>query len=696
MGEKVDLIEQKSMFAFQSMAFDIFKQALVYTADPAALISHLTGRLREFTGAQTVIFFQCLHTFGGEGHRLVCLNPLRRKSMADSAEMAKLANLTCKMKSAKVFDLDREKGEKQKLLAKIGYRLSIASPLKVGDEGMGILLLLGLPDLVHIDQVISILDMLSSVTALAFRNALLHEKQEMIIENRTRDLRLHSSMIKQCSEGMAATDLEDRFLFVNKAFAAMHGYTPDALIGKHVSIFHTPEQIPAVEAAYRKVKERGMFKGEIWRVRKNDTPFLGYMHKSLLQDEADRPIGFIETLRDITEQKAIEQALIKEKEKAQRYLDIAGVMFVAIDADERVSLINKKGAELFGYREDEIIGKNWFDTFIPEENRDKVKAVFKKMMAGGIKPAEYFENPVLTKAGRERIIAWHNTPLYDEKGRIIGILASGEDITERIRAEKALQTAHSELEKKVTDRTRKLSAANLRLQELDRLKSMFITSMSHELRTPLNSIIGFTGIILMGMTGEINNEQKKQLTIVKKSAKHLLSLINDIIDVSKIEAGKFVQTIEVFDLSSLIREVRDIFSSSAAKRGLTLSLKLPERLSIESDQRRIKQVLVNLVGNALKFTDKGGVEIQAAEMEGSVQVSVKDTGIGIKREDMNRLFMFFSRITRPTLTIREGTGLGLYISKKIVEVLGGCIWAKSTHGWGSEFIFSLPLKKENE
>lgn len=267
----------------------------------------------------------------------------------------------------------------------------------------------------------------------------------------------------------------------------------------------------------------------------------------------------------------------------------------------------------------------------------------------------------------------------------IGKLEIFRDITEHKRAEEALQEAHDKLEARISERTEKLTQANLRLQELDRLKSLFIASMSHELRTPLNSIIGFTGIMLMGMTGKITHEQQKQLTMVKKNANHLLELINDIIDVSRIEAGKVDLNIEEFDLSKTLHEVKESFEIAAQEKGLKLSLDASNGLSVKSDKLRAKQVIMNLVSNALKFTDKGEIEIKAVKNKGRVEVSVRDNGMGIKKGDMEKLFKQFSRIHVDGTPIQEGTGLGLYLSKKIADLLGAEIGAESEFGKGSVF-----------
>ena len=253
-----------------------------------------------------------------------------------------------------------------------------------------------------------------------------------------------------------------------------------------------------------------------------------------------------------------------------------------------------------------------------------------------------------------------------------------------------LEEYRDHLEIVVADRTRELSEANDRLQELDRLKSMFIASMSHELRTPLNSIIGFTGILMKGMAGEINDEQKKQLGMVQDSARHLLALINDVIDISKIEAGKIEAGVSTFDLADVIREVGNTVSQAAQEQGLLLNIDIPGPVTVTSDERRVKQIIMNLVGNAIKFTDEGRIDVTVRQRGTIAEVSVRDTGIGITKEDLEHLFRPFVRVFVPG-RITEGTGLGLYLSAKLARFLGGEITVKSEPHKGSEFVFSFPL-----
>jgi signal transduction histidine kinase len=272
--------------------------------------------------------------------------------------------------------------------------------------------------------------------------------------------------------------------------------------------------------------------------------------------------------------------------------------------------------------------------------------------------------------------------------------------TGKILIKEELEKVNKKLQLEIEEHVRveeELKAANIRLKEVDRLKSVFLSSMSHELKTPLNSIIGFTGIMLMGMTGEITEEQRSQLFIVKDSANHLLSLINDILDISKIEAGKVALSLTEFRLDEVISEVVEIISPAINEKRLKLIREVPEGITLFSDKRRIKQVLTNLINNAVKFTDKGNVKIAAKILKDKMlEIRVADTGIGIKSENINKLFQPFQQIDTPPGKTHKGTGLGLYLCKKLVTLLGGDISVKSEYGTGSEFSFAIPLKNENQ
>jgi signal transduction histidine kinase len=230
-------------------------------------------------------------------------------------------------------------------------------------------------------------------------------------------------------------------------------------------------------------------------------------------------------------------------------------------------------------------------------------------------------------------------------------------------------------------------------QEADRLKSAFLASMSHELRTPLNSIIGFSGIIAQELAGPLNAEQKKQMGMVRLSAHHLLDLINDVLDISKIEAGQLQVAQEPCNLPEIITKVLRLLTPQADKKGLQLTAVIsPQVGEIISDRRRVEQILINLVNNGIKFTSAGSVQIRCLVQDQWLLTEVIDTGIGIKEEDRDCLFQPFQQIESGLNRVHEGTGLGLSICQRLVRLLGGEMSVQSVWGEGSTFAFTLPLK----
>jgi len=288
------------------------------------------------------------------------------------------------------------------------------------------------------------------------------------------------------------------------------------------------------------------------------------------------------------------------------------------------------------------------------------------------------------------------------------ILSIGVDITARKRAEDELRATQASLEERILVRTTELAEARDRAEEADRIKSAFLAAMSHELRTPLNSIIGFTGIVLQGLAGPLNAEQTKQLGMVRSSARHLLELINDVLDLSKIEAGQLKVRAEAFDLPAAIERVAASLKPLAEKKGLTLTTAVSTSLSqMVSDRRRLEQILLNLLNNAIKFTEHGRVALAAeavadyrhspsAAPQPAVRLRVTDTGIGIKPADLASLFQPFRQIDAGLARQHEGTGLGLAICRRLVTLMGGEISAASRWLQGSEFTVTLPLTKVSD
>ncbi|NUO09471.1 MAG: hypothetical protein HUU08_12470 [Candidatus Brocadia sp.] len=263
-----------------------------------------------------------------------------------------------------------------------------------------------------------------------------------------------------------------------------------------------------------------------------------------------------------------------------------------------------------------------------------------------------------------------------------------------IEQSKHLESLYLNLEKKVEERTKQLRQANIALEKANRLKSEFLATMSHELRTPLNAIIGFSEVLRDEVIGPLHKEQKECLDDIRSSGQHLLSMINNILDFSKIEAGKFDLTYEEFSLGETINEVLKAISEFSSKKGISVHTQFhPGIPPIIADKEKFKQIMFNLLSNAVKFTSENGrVTINAEPVEQYVQIGVSDTGIGIKSEDIDKLFKLFLQLDGTYSRRYEGTGLGLILTKHLVELQGGKIWVESEYGKGSTFTFTLPIK----
>lgn len=279
----------------------------------------------------------------------------------------------------------------------------------------------------------------------------------------------------------------------------------------------------------------------------------------------------------------------------------------------------------------------------------------------------------------------------DADGQVRFISSVLRDIGDIKRNEQALRVANETLEQRVAERTAELAEANDRLKDLDRLKSMFIASMSHELRTPLNSIIGFTGVVLAGMAGELNTRQHDQLSRVYGSARHLLALITDVIDISKIEAGFIDVFEERFEIAALIDEAVQAVMPGAREKNLQIDVVAPPGLLVQADRRRLLQCVLNFMSNAVKYTVEGIITVEASVRGSWLDISVEDTGIGMDEAGLARLFQPFERIDSHLRVKTPGTGLGLYLTRKIAsELLAGSVNVSSTPGVGSRFTLHLP------
>lgn len=382
-----------------------------------------------------------------------------------------------------------------------------------------------------------------------------------------------------------------------------------------------------------------------------------------------------------------DMALRKSEDNLKRAQSVAHIGSWSLDLSNNVLLWSDETHRIFGIPKGTPLTYEKFLEIVCEEDREYVD----KGWAAALKGEPYDIEHRIMVGGKLKWINEKGDIEFDEQGKAVRAIGTAQDVTRRKLAEEALHKAYGELEIKVEERTRELSEANVRLKDLDRLKSMFIASMSHELRTPLNSIIGFTGIILQGMSGEINEIQRDQLNRVYHSAKHLLDLITDVIDISKIEAGR----IDVFPEHILLTEIVDEAISSIQfqlkTKKLNIEVTVPEKLTLNTDRKRLLQCIINYLSNAVKFTEQGGIKVIAQEIDEDIKITVSDTGIGIAKEDIPKLFEAFERLETHLRVKAGGTGLGLYLTKKLTtELLCGSILVESELGLGSTFGIRIP------
>lgn len=377
----------------------------------------------------------------------------------------------------------------------------------------------------------------------------------------------------------------------------------------------------------------------------------------------------------------------------QSLLDAADAPVFAFDLDGRAILMNDACARAMGGTRESLIGRRR-DEVMPQATAQAHHSNDRRVIeTGGNVIAEEYN----TESGVERVYLSVRYPLKDVDGHVYAVGGIATDITELRRVQRELAAANRLLEEKVAARTQEATEARARAEAADRAKTMFLSSMSHELRSPLHSIIGFTSVLLEGLEGELTPAQQEHLRVVSEASHHLLAIINDLLDMSKIEAGAVAIEVRSLPIRRPVERVIQRFRLQARQRGLELRADgLEPEIWIEGDERRIEQILSNLVSNAIKYTTTGSVAVSCGRQESRVRIDVIDTGPGIAPDDWERLFKRFSQLAPSRGGLTEGTGLGLAIAAGLAEAMGGEIVLQSKPGIGSTFSLLLPTKAAGE
>jgi len=386
-----------------------------------------------------------------------------------------------------------------------------------------------------------------------------------------------------------------------------------------------------------------------------------------------RPLLYLGMVRDITERKHFEEALRNERDYTARIIERTPGLVVGLSPDGITRFINPAVEKTTGYPPEELIGKNWWNTVFPDHS-EKQSALLQQLKSKS--PVRNLALELVTRAGETRVVAWSIIHRFDESEKLVETIGFGTDITEQKKVERYLMLTAKKAE------------------ESNQLKSDFLSVISHELRTPLTVMLGNTPLLTRGNELPDHNEIVSIALDIEHSGKHLLALIDDLLDFSKIEANKMDLYPEWFSVKQLVEDVVSGYQAIAKQNGLPIVMEL-EDLEICADPIRIKQIIFNLLSNALKFTDEGSIKIVVRREEAQAVFSVQDTGVGLSQEDIGVIFELFRQVDESTTRASSGTGLGLAIVKKLVEMHGGQISVQSLLGEGSVFTFSIPIEPQS-
>jgi len=492
---------------------------------------------------------------------------------------------------------------------------------------------------------------------------------------------------------------DGHLLYVNKKWREALGYSEEEVAKLTLWDVIHPDSLPHCRGAFQRVMSgEAVSKIEAVFVAK-DGRLVNVEGTSSCRFEDGKPVATRGIFRDVTERKQAEKVLQKSEERYRDLFDNANDLIQSVAIDGHFLYVNQAWQNVLGYSEEEIPNLKMWDIIHPD-SLPHCRGAFQKVMSG--EAVSNIEAVFVAKDGSLISIEGNAHCLFED-GKPVATQGIFRDITERKRTQEELtklydelKSLNLELEEKVEERTKQFEEAAQAAEVANKAKSGFLASMSHELRTPLNAIIGFSQVLQEQYFGKLNRKQAEYITDILESGKHLLSLINDILDLSKIEAGKLELELSKVKIKDLLEDSLIMIKEKALVHGIKLDFHTSgdlEDLEITADTRRIKQVMFNLLSNAAKFTPDGGViKVEGKKDDKEVIISVSDTGIGIAPEEHGKIFGEFYQARNTPVDKTPGTGLGLPVTKSIVEMHGGRIWVESEgEGKGSRFTFTLPI-----
>ncbi|MHA1697246.1 MAG: PAS domain S-box protein [Promethearchaeota archaeon] len=431
--------------------------------------------------------------------------------------------------------------------------------------------------------------------------------------------------------------------------------------------------------------------------------FLIFMDPDKIETWSENDFSTIQTISQIIgtviDRLLIEQKLRNSERKYRSVLENIQDAYYEVDLNGNIVFFNYALCGITGYLKNELIGMNYREFVIEDSEAQNLYTVFNEVYRTKANKKN-IEFELLKKDGKRIFVEASIYLKYDDDRNIIGFCGFLRDITERKKSERLKERYARQLEQEVQYRTRELQEAlDQQKKYLDQIikasqfKSEFMATMSHELRTPLNAIIGFSELLLEGLYGDLNKDQFGFINDIHDSAEHLLEMINRILDISKIEAGKVQLNIQPIIFNDILKHVEATIKPLYTKKNLEFKkVGLDEPKLIEADPIRLKEILLNLLSNAIKYTEEGSITLTLKEKETYIEISVSDTGIGIDSKDYDKVFKEFERIESHMAQKVEGTGLGLPLTKRLVELHGGEIFFSSELGHGTTFTFTIPKR----